>query len=92
MNRETAHALLFSGAILITGVVAAIIWALRNPRAGIVEPDEIDYRAILELCLPYLGKLVSAYTEWTPLSDRCGLYPDDVDASDPWQFCNFRVS
>ena len=72
--------------------VAAIIWALRNPQAGIVEPDELDYRAILELCMPYLGELVGAYTDWTPLADRDGLYPDDIDASDPWQFRNFRVT
>jgi homospermidine synthase len=71
---------------------AAIIWALRNPQSGIVEPDELDYRAILELCMPYLGKLVGAYTDWTPLIGRDDLYPDDIDASDPWQFRNFRVT
>ncbi|HEY5292231.1 MAG TPA: saccharopine dehydrogenase NADP-binding domain-containing protein [Burkholderiales bacterium] len=71
---------------------AAIIWALRNPQSGIVEPDELDYRAILELCMPYLGKLVGAYTDWTPLVGRDDLYPDDIDASDPWQFRNFRVT
>jgi len=71
---------------------AAIIWALKNPRAGIVEPDEIDFQAILEMCTPYLGKLVGAYTDWTPLADRGALYPEDIDTSDPWQFRNFRVT
>ncbi len=71
---------------------AAIIWALKNPSAGIVEPDDIDFRAILEICTPYLGKLVGAYTDWTPLAGRSTLYPDDIDASDPWQFRNFRVT
>jgi Homospermidine synthase len=42
--------------------------------------------------MPYLGKLVGAYTDWTPLAGRSGLYPDDIDASDPWQFRNFRVT
>jgi homospermidine synthase len=72
--------------------VAAMVWALRNPRAGIVEPDEIDYQSLLELCSPYLGKLVGVYTDWTPLAGRSTLYPEDIDASDPWQFRNFRVS
>ncbi len=71
--------------------VAAIIWALKNPQAGILEPDELDYQALLEMSTPYLGKLVGAYTDWTPLAGRSSLYPDDIDASDPWQFRNFRV-
>ncbi|MFH1043817.1 MAG: saccharopine dehydrogenase C-terminal domain-containing protein [Pseudomonadota bacterium] len=72
--------------------VAAIVWALRHPKAGIVEPDEIDYQPLLELSAPYLGKLVGVYTDWTPLTGRGSLYPEDIDASDPWQFRNFRVS
>ena len=71
--------------------VAAIIWALQNPQAGIVEPDQIDYRSILEITTPYLGKVVGVYTDWTPLAGRGKLYPEDIDASDPWQFSNFRV-
>jgi len=72
--------------------VAAIIWALKNSQEGIVEPDEIDFQAILEMCTPYLGKLVGAYTDWTPLAGRGTLYPEDIDTSDPWQFRNFRIS
>ena len=71
--------------------VAAIIWALKHPQAGIREPDELDYQEILEISAPYLGKLVGAYTDWTPLADRNSLYPEDIDPSDPWQFRNFRV-
>jgi homospermidine synthase len=71
--------------------VAAMVWALRNPRAGIVEPDELDYQLLLDLSSPYLGELVGVYTDWTPLAGRDSLYPDDVDAGDPWQFRNFRV-
>ena len=71
--------------------VAGIVWALQNPQAGIVEPDELDYRTILDISTPYLGKLVGAYTDWTPLTGRGSLYPEDIDASDPWQFRNFRV-
>ena len=38
-----------------------------------------------------LGKLVGVYTDWNPLKERSLLFPEDVDASDPWQFKNFRV-
>ena len=72
--------------------MAAIVWALRHPASGIIEPDEIDYESVLELSMPYLGKLVGAYTDWTPLTGRGSLYPEDIDRSDPWQFRNFRVN
>jgi len=72
-------------------VMSGMIWAMENPRLGIVEPDEMDFRRNLEICLPYLGKMVGAYSDWTPLHDRGRLFPEDVDASDPWQFKNFRV-
>ena len=73
-------------------VLAGMVWAMENPNRGIVEPDEMDYRRCLEICNPYLGPVVGEYTDWTPLSDRERLFPEDVDKSDPWQFKNVRVS
>ncbi len=72
--------------------VGAIIWALQHPGAGIVEPDELDYQSLLEMSMPYLGRIVGVYTDWTPLAGRGSLYPEDIDPADPWQFRNFRVS
>lgn len=73
--------------------VAAIRWAIEHPQAGIVEPDEIDHRYILDFSRPYLGPLVGVHTDWTPLAGRGQqLFPDHVDASDPWQFINFRIT
>jgi homospermidine synthase len=73
-------------------VLAGMVWAMENPNLGIVEPDEMDFRRCLEICRPYLGPVVGKYTEWTPLSDRERLFPEDLDKSDPWQFKNVRVS
>jgi len=72
-------------------VLAGVIWALENPRAGIIEPDAIDFQRILEITLPYLGEVVGVYGDWTPLLDRGRLFVEDVDRDDPWQFKNFRV-
>ncbi len=72
-------------------LVAAMAWAIEHPQRGILEPDELDYRAILAMCRPYLGTVAGAFTEWTPLEDRGALFPEDVDTDDPWQFKNFRV-
>ena len=71
--------------------LSGMIWAMENPNAGLVEPDEMDYQRCLEICRPYLGPVVGEYTEWTPLSERERLFPEDIDKSDPWQFKNVRV-
>jgi homospermidine synthase len=72
-------------------VLSGVIWAMENPNLGLVEPDEMDYRRNLEICMPYLGPVVGAYTDWTPLNGRERLFPEDLDKTDPWQFKNVRV-
>jgi homospermidine synthase len=73
-------------------VLAGVVWALENPARGITEPEEMDFRRILDICAPYLGPVIGAYGDWTPLADRNRLFPEDIDTSDPWQFKNFRVT
>ncbi|HZY67020.1 MAG TPA: saccharopine dehydrogenase C-terminal domain-containing protein [Devosia sp.] len=74
------------------GVLSGMVWALRNPRAGIVEPDDIPADDILEVASPYLGEVVGVYGDWTPLQGREALFEEQVDRADPWQFKNFRVN
>ncbi|HLJ71113.1 MAG TPA: saccharopine dehydrogenase NADP-binding domain-containing protein [Roseiarcus sp.] len=80
-----------TGLQVTSAVLAGMAWALENPNAGIVEADEMDFRRCLEVQRPYLGPVVGAYTDWTPLKDRPGLFPEDIDESDPWQFRNVLV-
>ena len=47
---------------------------------------------ILAICRPYLGDVSGHYTDWTPLLGRDLGFAQDVDASDPWQFKNFRIT
>jgi homospermidine synthase len=72
-------------------VLAGVVWAIENPRAGVIEPDEMDFARCMEIMRPYLGNVVGAYSDWTPLQDRARLFPEDLDRDDPWQFKNFRV-
>jgi len=72
-------------------VLGGVIWAMENPRAGVREADEIDFGRVLEIALPYLGRMEGAYSDWTPLQDRGVLFAEQVDTQDPWQFVNFRV-
>jgi len=80
-----------TGLQVTSAVLAGMVWALENPQAGIVEADEMDYSRCLEVQMPYLGPVKGYYTDWTPLDGRPGLFPEDIDASDPWQFTNILV-
>ena len=80
-----------TGLQVTSAVLAGMVWALENPEAGIVETDEMDFRRCLEVQRPYLGPVQGYYTDWTPLTDRPGFFPEDIDESDPWQFRNVLV-
>ena len=80
-----------TGLQVTSAVLAGMVWALENPEAGIVEADEMDYRRCLEVQMPYLGPVKGYYTDWTPLEGRPGLFPEDIDKNDPWQFRNVLV-
>lgn len=73
------------------GVLAGMIWAIKNPNCGIVEPEEIPHEEILRIAKPYLGIMIGEYSDWTPLQGRIKHFAEDVDENDPWQFKNFLV-
>jgi homospermidine synthase len=77
---------------VVAGVLGGMVWAIENPQAGIVEADELDHKRVLEVARPYLGPVVGAYSDWTPLQGRGFLFPEDTDPSDPWQFKNVLVA
>jgi homospermidine synthase len=80
-----------TGMQVTSAVLAGMVWALENPAKGIVEADEMDYHRCLEVQRPYLGPVNGYYTDWTPLEGRPGLFPEDIDEKDPWQFKNILV-
>src|SRR6187455_183946 len=87
-TREVAPYQNATGLQVTSAVMAGMVWALENPKAGIVEADEMDFRRCLEVQLPYLGPVIGTYTDWTPLTGRPGLFPEDIDKRDAWQFRN----
>ncbi|HEY3912708.1 MAG TPA: saccharopine dehydrogenase C-terminal domain-containing protein [Stellaceae bacterium] len=73
-------------------VLGGLVWALENPRAGVVEPEDLDFARVLDIARPYLGEITGAYGDWTPLDGRERLFGEDLDRDDPWQFKNIRVA
>jgi homospermidine synthase len=81
-----------TGLQVTSAVLAGIVWMLENPDRGLTEADEMDFHRCLEIQRPYLGKVFGTYTDWTPLAGRPGLFPEEIDTSDPWQFSNVLVT
>jgi homospermidine synthase len=75
-----------------SSVLGGIMWVMQNPERGITEPEDMDYRYVIDICKPYLGKLGGHYTDWTPLQEREKLFPEGVHSEDPWQFSNILVN
>ena len=80
-----------TGLQVTSAVLAGIVWMLENTDRGIMEADEVDFRRCLEVQVPYLGPVIGTYTDWTPLKGRPGLFTEDIDERDPWQFRNVLV-
>jgi homospermidine synthase len=80
-----------TGLQVSSAVLAGMVYALENPKMGIVEADDMDYKRCLEVQMPYLGPVIGQYTDWTPLAGRPGFFPEDMDKRDPWQFRNILV-
>jgi homospermidine synthase len=72
------------------GALAAVVWAIKNPRRGIVEADDIDFEDCLETARPYLGRVIGEFTPWTPLQGRGELFEEDLDVDLPWRLQNVR--
>lgn len=79
-----------TGLQVTSAVLAAAVWALENPHAGIVEAEHMDHQRCLEIQRPYLGQLIGTRTDWTPITGRPES-SEDLDLIDPWQFRNVLV-
>jgi homospermidine synthase len=75
---------------VVAGIISAMLWAIANPNQGVIEPEDIDHEYVMNIALPYLGKVSGHYTDWTPLQNR-ELGISTLDEQDPWQFINIRV-
>lgn len=78
-----------------SAVYAAVAWAMKNPNAGLLVPDELPWREVLGYAEKYWGGIRSEAADWDPLVNRRDLFEGwndkKVDRSDPWQFSNFLV-
>lgn len=76
-------------------VLAAVLWMIENPRAGVLLPDDLPHEFVLEKAKPYLGPFISARSGWDPLDswkdpfEGFGVVKPPESAR--WQFGTFLV-
>lgn len=80
-----------TGLQVTSALLAGMVWALENPEAGIVEPEDMDHQRCLEIQQLYLGSVEGHYTDWNPLKGRQPFFPEELDEDDPWQFKNVLI-
>ena len=75
------------------GAVSALLGMIENPEEGVCMPDDLPYESILKIARPYLGRLVSAQSGWTPLKNYQIFFKENPtlvpDRKNPWSFNNF---
>ncbi len=78
-------------------VLGALFYMIQHPHEGVLLPEQLPHREILEVATPYLGPIASVQTDWTPLKNR---FADEAwhkfgkprpQAEDVWQFDTFWV-
>jgi homospermidine synthase len=74
------------------GVLGGMAAAAARPAMGLVEPEALDFRRVLDTARPYLGRVVGARCDWTPLTGRGRMFPEHLDRRDPWRFANVCVA
>jgi homospermidine synthase len=62
-----------------SAIIAGMTWALENPQAGLVEPDEMDYKRCLEIQHEYISPVRGHYTDWNPLKNRRNELNENFD-------------
>ena len=76
-------------------VFAGLVFMVGHPRMGILVPDQLPHKEILDVAGAYLGPCPSVQTAWTPLESRSQLFGKwgrrPVGEEDLWQFASFVV-
>ena len=69
---------------VVGGILGALDWMLSNPREGVMEAENLPHQEILNVAMPYLGRVHGHWTTWQPEDKQSGR-PGQL------QFSTFRV-
>ncbi len=66
---------------VVGGVLGGLVWVLNNPNEGVVEADEIDFEAVLNIAKPLWEPLAGEFSNWKPSMRG--------DSKDEWDMVNY---
>jgi homospermidine synthase len=74
--------------------LAALLYLIAHPERGLLLPDDLDPRFIIDIARPYLGQFLSIPVNWSPLDHGAALAdyltpPTPEEAK--WQFATFLL-
>ena len=58
---------------VVANILGTMMWAIYNPRKGYTEPEDMDWKFILEQAMPYLGPVPFKESDWRPEEDKNDL-------------------
>jgi homospermidine synthase len=75
------------------GVVAGLLYAIKNPNMGVLNPEDVPHDFVIEVTKPYLGTFISQEYDWFPTKFRTNYFPEnkdlEPDKKEKWCFQNF---
>lgn len=75
------------------GVTAAAMWMIENPNEGLCVPDDLPHDYVLKIAKPFLGRLISESSDWTPFKNYKVFFKENLnnnfDKKNMWVFKNF---
>lgn len=76
-------------------VLGAVLWMMRNPRRGVLIPDQLPQEEIMAVAEPYLGQTPSIPIDWMPhgsdVVSESTKNTFSLGDDDPWQFNRFLL-
>lgn len=72
-------------------LIAAVVFMIKNPKEGYLEPEWIPFEEILEIADQYWAPLASELSDWKPNEDKNSLFYRPYNAKNPCSLENFRV-
>ena len=76
-------------------ILGAVDWLLRSPSEGVRVPDDLPWRDVLNVAMPYVGTTWSGPLDWDPVTTRSDWFDQwsgrVLDHEDVWQFTNFQT-
>lgn len=78
---------------VVASMLGAIVWMIKNPKMGLCEPEDLPFKEVLDVAMPYLGPTKGFKTDWRPTTNRSTLFKlePELDKKNPLQFGNFTV-